>query len=189
MSYITLTEAKKQVAVDHTDDDTYIGMLIEMVEELVAGEIGETDLTLLVDTQGNIPKRLKHAMLLMVAHFYLVREPVIIGTITAKVPFGFEFLIHPFKNYAIGGSTPVSVTTDPGELGTYTTTVDLEAGTNTITTDIAYAPHTITMWDESNTEITGSMVISYSVGTGVCVLTIYTVKEVDNVMINLTYKL
>jgi len=48
-----------------------------------------------------LPLALKHAMLLMVGHFYLIREPVIVGVNTGKVPYAFDFLIAPFKNYTI----------------------------------------------------------------------------------------
>lgn len=50
---------------------------------------------------GTLPLALKHAMLLMVGHFYMVREPIIIGVTTSKIPYAFDFLIAPFKNWVI----------------------------------------------------------------------------------------
>jgi hypothetical protein len=46
---------------------------------------------------GVLPKQLKQAMLLMIGHFYMLREPVTIGVQVNKIPFGFDALIAPFK--------------------------------------------------------------------------------------------
>ena len=81
-----------------------------------------------------------------------------------------------------------STTISTGEMNSYTTTVTLTAGTNTITTTIAQVPYTITIWDSDGNSIGGGMTISYSMATGVCVLTIYTTDEVANAVIRLTYK-
>ncbi len=48
-----------------------------------------------------IPLGLKQAMLLMIGHFYMIREPVMIGVNVTEVPYGFKYLIAPFKNYTI----------------------------------------------------------------------------------------
>jgi len=107
MAYITLDEAKAHLRVDFDDDNDYITSLIDVVENIIAIEIGED----LVDLEeldehgepnGILPKRLIQGMLLLLAHFYLIREPIIIGTSVNKVPLGFEYLIAPFKNYTIG---------------------------------------------------------------------------------------
>ena len=50
---------------------------------------------------GTLPLSLKHAMLLMVGHFYMVREPIVIGVNSTKLPYAFDFLIAPFKNWTI----------------------------------------------------------------------------------------
>jgi hypothetical protein len=100
MAYIQVNDAKDHLHVDFDDDDLYIFSLIEMVENVVAIEIGE-DLADLEDENGNLPKRLKHAMLLLLAHYYLIREPVVLGIAASKVPLGFEYLLAPFKNYTV----------------------------------------------------------------------------------------
>jgi hypothetical protein len=48
-----------------------------------------------------LPAGLKHAMLLLVGHYYMIREPVIIGTGVNKIPYAYEYLIFPYKNYTI----------------------------------------------------------------------------------------
>ena len=50
---------------------------------------------------GVLPKVLKQAMLLMIAHFYANREPVIIGVGAAKMPYGYDFLVSPYKNWTV----------------------------------------------------------------------------------------
>jgi hypothetical protein len=50
---------------------------------------------------GVIPLQLKQAMLLMIGHFYMIREPVLIGTSTTEIPFAFKFLIAPYKNFTV----------------------------------------------------------------------------------------
>jgi hypothetical protein len=48
-----------------------------------------------------LPLGLKHAMLLMVGHFYMIREPVVMGVSVADIPMSFKYLVAPYKNYTI----------------------------------------------------------------------------------------
>jgi uncharacterized phage protein (predicted DNA packaging) len=100
MSYLIHDDVKTHLRVDFDDDDLYINDLIEMVENAVAIEIGE-DLADIEDANGRLPKRLLHAMLLLIGHYYLIREPVVLGVAASKVPLGFEYLIAPFKNFTV----------------------------------------------------------------------------------------
>lgn len=50
---------------------------------------------------GTLPLALRHAMLLMVAHFYALREPVMVGVGVTEIPLGFKFLIHAYKNFTV----------------------------------------------------------------------------------------
>ena len=98
--YLELESVKKHLHVDFNDDDTYITGLMNMVENAVSIEIGE-NLINLIDVAGNLPLRLHQAMLLLIGHFYLIREPIIIGVSVTKIPYGFDWLIAPFKIYTI----------------------------------------------------------------------------------------
>ena len=167
-TYLTLNECKAHLRVDFSDDDTYIGSLMDMVEELVAMELtgtftgegsvstvgttaltgyetnfsdfhvgdtilvdGETERTIATITDDEaltvgvaftntasdlayevttglpliggttLPLGLRHAMLLMVAHFYLLREPVSVGVGVNEIPMTFKYLIHPYKNWTV----------------------------------------------------------------------------------------
>jgi hypothetical protein len=50
---------------------------------------------------ANLPTMLRQAMLLMIGHFYMIRESTLIGVNAVEIPYGFKFLIAPFKNYTI----------------------------------------------------------------------------------------
>lgn len=50
---------------------------------------------------GTLPLALHHAMLLMVSHFYALREPVMVGVGVTEIPLGFKFLIHAYKNFTV----------------------------------------------------------------------------------------
>jgi hypothetical protein len=104
--YITLPEAKAHLRVDYDDDDVYIFELIKMAEEVIAVEI-EEDLADLesVDEHGSgtgeIPYQLRLAILLVVGHFYNVREPVSVGVTATKIPMTVDYLIAPYKNWTV----------------------------------------------------------------------------------------
>ena len=46
---------------------------------------------------GNLPRAIKHAILLLVAHFYENRQSVVTGTIATEVPLGLRSLLNPFR--------------------------------------------------------------------------------------------
>jgi hypothetical protein len=100
MAYLDIYRVKDHLRVDFDDDDPYIYDLIDMIEGIVSVEIGE-DLADLENAGGLLPPRLMQAMLLLVGHYYLIREPVVMGVAASKVPLGFEYLIAPYKNYTV----------------------------------------------------------------------------------------
>lgn len=46
---------------------------------------------------ADVPKSIKHAILMLAAHWYENRETVIVGTTVRNVPMAFDALIAPFK--------------------------------------------------------------------------------------------
>lgn len=98
--YLTLQACKSHLNVDFDEDDFYIKDLASMVEAIVEAEVGEP-LEEIEDENGCIPKPLKHAMLLMLAHFYTHREPVMVGASINKIPLNFDYLVSMFKNWTI----------------------------------------------------------------------------------------
>ncbi len=105
MKYVTVTEAKSHLRVDFSDDDTYIRDLCDMAEAMVQMEIGEDSdgdgLPELEDEDGNIPLPLKHAILLLVGHLYMLREPVVVGVNVTEVPMSFKYLLSGYKNWTV----------------------------------------------------------------------------------------
>lgn len=51
------------------------------------------------DLADNVPTPIKQAILITLAHWYEVREPVIVGTNVAEVPFSAQSLIAPYRVY------------------------------------------------------------------------------------------
>jgi len=50
---------------------------------------------------GDIPRMLRQAMLLILGHFYNNRESTVMGVNVTEIPLGFKYLISPYKNYTI----------------------------------------------------------------------------------------
>lgn len=96
---ITLEDAKKHLNLeaDYVEDDSYIQSLIEVAEQAVEVNVNEK-LEELADEEGNIPKPLLQAMLLMIGNLYQNREMVAPMKITA-LPYNYEYLINLYKNY------------------------------------------------------------------------------------------
>lgn len=49
------------------------------------------------DFRANIPRAIRHAMLMLVGHWYEQRESVVIGQTPAEVPHGVESLLWPYR--------------------------------------------------------------------------------------------
>lgn len=82
---------------DYVEDDMYLQTLIEVAEQAVTVHVNE-ELEKLVDEEGNLPKPLLQAMLLMIGNLYQNREMVAPMKITA-LPYNYEYLINLYKNY------------------------------------------------------------------------------------------
>lgn len=95
---ITLELAKKHLNLeeDYVDDDNYIKTLIEVAEEAVEVHVNEKLEEIAVE--GQIPKPLQQAMLLMIGNLYQNRETVAPMKVTA-LPYNYEYLINLYKNY------------------------------------------------------------------------------------------
>jgi hypothetical protein len=66
----------------------------------------DTDLVYEIKTgmplvSGVLPLPLKHALFLMIEHFYSIRGPVLVGVNSTTVPLSYQSLIAPYKNYTI----------------------------------------------------------------------------------------
>jgi len=48
-----------------------------------------------------LPLGLRQAMLLLVGHYFMIREPVIIGVGVSEIHFAYKYLVAPYKHYTI----------------------------------------------------------------------------------------
>ncbi len=101
MSYITLEQAKQHLLVDmdYKADDLYILDLITVAEDSVKQHLNIGLLSEL-ETGGNLPPVIIHAMLLMIGNLYANREPVAFAT-AIKVPLSYEYLLGLYKQYDV----------------------------------------------------------------------------------------
>lgn len=84
------------------DDDKYLMTLIDVSKDTILAYIDQSDENLAKiydsDQQEFKVSPLVQAQLLLIGHFYTNREAVSFG-VPNKVPFGFEYLLQPYKNY------------------------------------------------------------------------------------------
>lgn len=94
--YLTIAEAKKHLNVDFSNDDDYIGALIESAEDAIQTYINRP-LTDVMDGEALRPS-IKHAIKLLVANWYDNREAVS-HTNTTTLGFALEFILLPLKKF------------------------------------------------------------------------------------------
>lgn len=70
--YITLSEAKHHLYVDHALDDPYIESCISAAEDALCGMLNRPLAEVAPD--GELPPALKHALKILVGKFYANRE-------------------------------------------------------------------------------------------------------------------
>lgn len=81
------------------EDDVLLEHYTEVAEEMVVSETRRTDEELIAMGGGSYPTRIKQAVLLIVAHFYKVREAS--GTINEILtPFAYAACVKPFRKFA-----------------------------------------------------------------------------------------
>ena len=97
--YITIEKAKKHLNIDldFIEDDNYIQHLIEVAETVVERHIGYNLAEKAETNDGQLPKGLEHAMLLMIGTFYNTRESVTFGSGT-ELPLAYSYLLDMFTN-------------------------------------------------------------------------------------------
>lgn len=97
MAVVDLALFKKHVrADDFADDDEYLGHLIETAESAVITATNRTQEELAEMGNGEIPTPIKHAILMLGAHWYNQRESVSSVQMHA-VPDSLQALIKPYR--------------------------------------------------------------------------------------------
>lgn len=92
MSEVDLADAKAHLRITFAADDAYITGLIEAAEDYVES-VGVAFAT-------PIQPAVRHAVLLIVSHFYNHREAVTAEAVNA-MPFGVNALLQPFREQSL----------------------------------------------------------------------------------------
>ena len=103
-TYTTLADIKQHLNIEteFTDDDDYIVNLISVAEmsvyEYLNGGLSGSTINITVDgeTITALPKSIKHAIVLLTAHFYLNRALVSFAQ-GYELPYAFKFLLNPYR--------------------------------------------------------------------------------------------
>lgn len=94
--YITVQDIKKHLNIDFNEDDTYIADLIEAAEDYIRTYCNRPLEEL---AEGNtLRPAVKHAVRLLVGHWYNSREAVAFST-PSELPFGLAAILIPMKKY------------------------------------------------------------------------------------------
>lgn len=97
MAVVSLALFKKHVrADDFADDDVYLEHLLEAAEEAVITATNRTPRELVEDNYGIFPAPLKHAVMMLAAHWYNQRESVS-SVQMHEVPDTLQALVKPYR--------------------------------------------------------------------------------------------
>lgn len=97
MPSVSLELFKKHVNVDFDDDDDYLGHLLATAEEAVVRMTARTRDELESTTaNGELPKPLQQAAMLLGGHWYNQREAVAAVSMT-ECPYTVQALVKPYR--------------------------------------------------------------------------------------------
>lgn len=97
MTVVSLALFKKHVrADDFADDDEYLEHLLEAASETVVTATRRTVEELTDSNAGEFPRPLKHAVMMLAAHWYNQRESVS-GIQMHAVPDALQSLVKPYR--------------------------------------------------------------------------------------------
>lgn len=100
MAAVSLALFKKHVrADDFADDDEYLEHLLETAESAVITATNRTESELEQMGDGAMPAPIKHAIMMLGAHWYNQRESVA-GVQMHAVPDSLQALIKPYRKLA-----------------------------------------------------------------------------------------
>ena len=96
--YLSLSDVKRHLYIDHNDDDKYLADLITVAEDAVKTDLNLNSLCEIEDETGMLPASVIQAMLLLIGTLYANRESVTYGT-PHTVPHSYDFLIDLNRKY------------------------------------------------------------------------------------------
>lgn len=95
--YITVEQIKQHLYIDFEADDAVLEEMINTAEAIIEKYLN-VNLTELV-VNDELPYPIKQAIKIMVGNLYANRESVAFNAIPYKIPFSYEYLLQPYKNY------------------------------------------------------------------------------------------
>lgn len=96
--YVTIEEIKQHLYIDFEADDILLADMIQAAEEIIEKYLNTTFDTLL-NENGTLPFPIKQSIKIMVGNLYNNRESVSFNAYPSKIPYSFEYLLQPYKNY------------------------------------------------------------------------------------------
>lgn len=97
--YISISDIKKHLNIEdcHVAEDSYLANLYAVAEQTICSGT-DTLLSSLVGDDGELLPMARHAILLLIGHWYNSREAVSYGT-PKTLPLGYEYLCANLRNY------------------------------------------------------------------------------------------
>lgn len=104
MIYTNVDDAKLHLKIesDYVDDDIYIASLLDVAELSVMNYINDVPETYITSgtTEYNVPLAIVQATYFLMSNFYVNRTMVSFAQ-GVEIPYTFQFLLNPYKNYTI----------------------------------------------------------------------------------------
>lgn len=95
MRYLTLEMCKKQVYIDHNEDDAMVELQATAAEDIIEQNLNKKLEDVAVD--GKLPSAIMQAMLLFFGALYANREGF--STMTSQPTASMIALLQPYKRY------------------------------------------------------------------------------------------
>jgi len=100
--YVLISDLRKHLNIDHTEDDAYLGELEKVAEDVIATYL-QCDLSEYEDpnqcSHETMKPAIRHAIRLLVGTWYASREDVVFAS-TTTLPHGVQALLLPLKKFA-----------------------------------------------------------------------------------------
>ena len=95
--YITVEQIKQHLYIDFEADDAVLEDMINTVEAIIEKYLNVQLADLVVDEK--LPYPISQSIKIMVGNLYANRESVSFNAIPYKIPFSYEYLHQPYKNF------------------------------------------------------------------------------------------
>lgn len=103
MAIVTSIEMKAQLNVTLAEDDALIDGLIAAAEAHTERLLGFTfSATYGGAGQPTLPPDLKHAVMMLAAHWYDNREATLVGVTAQAIPFGVSEIVSEHRTFTYG---------------------------------------------------------------------------------------